>query len=383
MIDPIEFINYLESKDIKSFYGIPDSLLKSFCNELINKPLEKHQISTNEAMSVASAIGNYLATGELSCIYMQNSGLGNSINPIVSLASRDVYSIPLLIVIGWRGEILNDFSQIKDEPQHIQQGRITCKQLELIDIPFKILSKDSDDWKSDINYMLDHALEESRPVALVCRKGTFNNSKVYSNDIPKKNVKDALYTREEIIQSVVDKLPSGIPIFSTTGMASRELYEIRKSKNTLPIDFYTVGGMGCASSIALGFIRASKMKQVVCIDGDGSVLMHLGSMLKISKQPGFIHIIINNNAHDSVGGQETCADEIDFIKLGESFGYGLTYSISKIDEVENVLNEVHKNHKLSALIEIKVKKGNRSNLGRPKESPTLNKQIFMEKWSKQ
>ena len=379
MIDPEIFINYFMSKEIDTFYGVPDSLLKPVCNYLNNLPSHKHQISTNEAMSISCAIGNHLANGKISCVYMQNSGLGNAINPLVSLASKEVYSIPMILLIGWRGEILNDNNQIKDEPQHTMQGRITCNQLELLNIPYIILANNSQYWEDDIEKIHSLALKERKPVAILCRKNTFKPYKLIKSNIYLER-NEPLTRREDIIRKIVIARVN-IPIFSTTGMTSRELYEIRKEVKDPTADFYTIGGMGCASTIALGFKRGSGCKQVICIDGDGAALMHLGSLFKISEEKGFIHIIINNNAHDSVGGQPTDANRIDFISLGKSLGYDLIYSIKTMDEFEKALTTSILQKNCSCLIELKVSIGSRENLGRPKETPIMLKEMFINKWS--
>ena len=199
------------------------------------------------------------------------------------------------MIIGWRGEIKDTGEQLKDEPQHIQQGEITLKQLEVIDIPYEIISADDNKWKSKISQIIKISQEQSRPVALVCRKNTFEEksaNQLNHSLINTQNKKSALISRENAIKIIARKIPDGIPIFSTTGMASRELYEFRKGNDQSPIDFYTVGGMGCSSSIAIGFLRGSeKIKKVVCIDGDGSAIMHMGSLFKNGKEKGIIHII--------------------------------------------------------------------------------------------
>ena len=379
MLNAKEFINHISQCGINSFYGVPDSLLKPFCNEVLNLPSLTHQVTTNEGMAIALAIGNHLASKKISCVYMQNSGLGNAINPILSLASSEVYSIPMLMLIGWRGELLSTSGQINDEPQHKHQGKITCKQLELLDIPYKVLSDTTHKWKELTKNLIIKSFAENKPVALVCRKNTFNISK---NQVIVDKDNDLVFTREEIIKSILKTQKVGIPIFSTTGMLSRELYENRIAQGEKPIDFYTVGGMGCVSSIALGFIRASKnLKQVMCIDGDGSLLMHMGSLFKTAQQKGFIHIVINNNSHDSVGGQPTNAFDIDFKQLGYSVGYDKCYSTNSKNIFEEILEEVSCDNNKSHFIEVKVRRGNRTNLGRPKEMPEENKKYFIKKWS--
>lgn len=379
MINPLEFIDFLNSQRINYFYGVPDSLLKPLCTNLLKMPSSRHQVATNEAMAVSSAIGSYLATGNMACVYMQNSGLGNAINPLVSLASKEVYSIPMLLLIGWRGEIINEDQQIKDEPQHSHQGKITLNQLKILNIPHIVLSKESSDWKKKVLSIIHEAMEKSIPVSIVFRK------KVFDEKDEDHNIEEGIsyaLTREEIIEIIGSTVPKNIPIFSTTGMTSRELYEFREKKISTISDFLTVGGMGCASSIALGFLRASKRKKAICIDGDGAILMHMGSLFKISKEKGFIHIVVNNNAHDSVGGQSTDAYEINFEMLGKSLGYEYVSSVNSKQNLISVLSEVFsENHMKSSLIEVRVKKGYRKHLGRPSKDLKRKKENFIKQWS--
>ena len=217
------------------------------------------------------------------------------------------------------------------------------------------------------------------PVAIVFRKESFSDkeeivSRVHSSKYS--------LTREKTIETIAYKAPKDIPIFSTTGMASRELYEFRKKQNSNTSDFLTVGGMGCASSIALGFIRSSQREKAICIDGDGSILMHMGSLFKISKTEGLIHFVINNNAHDSVGGQATDAFDINFELLGKALGYKYVSSVESLEKLNHVISEVfNKEHKKSSLIEVRAQKGYRKDLGRPAESPSKNKESFINQWS--
>ena len=362
MLNAKEFINYIIKRGVNSFYGVPDSLLKPFCHEVLNLSASTHQITTNEGMAIALAIGNHLASKKISCVYMQNSGLGNAINPILSLASSEVYSIPMLLLIGWRGELLSNKEQIKDEPQHKHQGKITCKQLELLDIPYKVISNETNNWKELTDSIISKSFSGNKPVALVCKKNTFDMNK---NQVILDNVKDLFLTREDVIKSLLNKKKNCTPIFSTTGMVSRELYENRIAKGEKPIDFYTVGGMGCVSSIALGFIRSSKsFNQVICIDGDGSLLMHMGSLFKTSRQKGFIHIVINNNSHDSVGGQNTYSNNINFRKLSKSLGFKKFFSIKNRQNLKKNIESFLSQNDLSFL-EVKVSNSKIKKLPRP------------------
>ena len=252
-------------------------------------------------------------------------------------------------------------------------------QLEILNIPHIVLSKESSDWKKKVLSIIHEAMEKSIPVSIVFRK------KVFDEKDEDHNIEEGIsyaLTREEIIEIIGSTVPKNIPIFSTTGMTSRELNEFREKKISTISDFLTVGGMGCASSIALGFLRASKRKKAICIDGDGAILMHMGSLFKISKEKGFIHIVVNNNAHDSVGGQSTDAYEINFEMLGKSLGYEYVSSVNSKQNLISVLSEVFsENHMKSSLIEVRVKKGYRKHLGRPSKDLKRNKENFIKQWS--
>ncbi len=267
MIDPKDFLKSLTDSDIRFFSGVPDSLLKEFCTTLETNKNIDHVIAANEGSAVAMAMGNYLSSKKVGCVYLQNSGLGNTINPLVSLSDELVYRIPMLLIVGWRGE-----PGVKDEPQHIKQGMITEEQLKLLDISYEIIDSQSDFKK--IIFNLTKAIHSEQKVgALLIKKDSF--SKLSSPSLP---LKGLVLSREEAISSIVDLIPEKDLIISTTGKASRELFEIRKLRQQKNTDFLTVGGMGHTSSIALGVALGNKNKQVFCIDGDGSLIMHMGSM---------------------------------------------------------------------------------------------------------
>lgn len=372
LICPVTFLSFLKKNGISSFYGVPDSLLKSFCAVLSSSPDVNHIISSNEGASMALAIGDHLASGSLSCIYLQNSGLGNLVNPLLSLASPSVYSIPSLLLIGWRGEVSDDGSQIKDEPQHSHQGLVTLGLLDQMSIKYIVLSASLSTWHSDISDLLDFSLRNSCPVAVVVRKNTFSSFALQESSTSSR------LSREDSIKFIASKLPPNIPIFSTTGMASRELYKYRQSVNSTIPDFLTVGGMGHASSIALGFIRQSKIKRVVCLDGDGSVIMHMGSLFRCAQEPGFVHFVLNNEAHDSVGGQPTDSGKINFYLLSQSLGYGLYRKCTSLSDISEAIDSIDFN--TSNFIEVVISKGARSNLGRPQHTPLENKLTFIDFW---
>ena len=373
MIDVKEFYNELLDNKIDFFTGVPDSLLKSFCAYIKDNVSEdKNIVAANEGNAIGLATGYYLSTRKIGLVYMQNSGIGNALNPLASLADKLVYSIPMLLVIGWRGE-----PNKKDEPQHKKQGLITIETLEMLGIKYDILDRDTgnDEMKLKLKKAYTYMKENSEPYALVIKKDTFDEYKLKNN-----STFDFEMTREEAIEVLVSKMKENSVIVSTTGMASRELFEVKeKNKENHSKDFLTVGSMGHASQIALGIALNKKDKEVYCIDGDGALLMHLGGLAIIGNQnpENFRHILINNGAHDSVGGQETVGFKIDTLAIAKACGYKECYSCSsRTDLLE--LSETIKNIEGPIFLEIKVKKGARKDLGRPTTTPIENKEAFME-----
>jgi phosphonopyruvate decarboxylase len=312
------------------------------------------------------AIGRHMATGEVPVVYMQNSGLGNIINPILSLADEKVYGIPMILIIGWRGE-----PGFKDEPQHIKQGEITLDLLNVMGIEYQIIDENSNNIESLVKKVVDNTKKHSNPTAIIVRKGTFAPYKLES--------KDELYdwNREDAIKTLLNYVNDDF-IVSTTGKASREVFEERESRNEgHGRDFLTVGGMGHASQIACG-ISMSINKRVWCFDGDGAALMHLGAVgiSAIHGKPNFIHVLINNFTHDSVGGQPTIADKISFTKIFKNLGYKEVFSVQSNTELIKLLKNLPSNGPV--LIELKVNSGARKDLGRPTTSPKENKLNFMK-----
>jgi len=373
MVEVKEFYNELLNNDISFFTGVPDSLLKSFCAYIKdNVSSENNIVSANEGNAIGLASGYYLGTRKIGLVYMQNSGLGNAVNPLASLADKLVYSIPMLLVIGWRGE-----PNKKDEPQHKKQGLITTETLEMLGIRYEILDEASnnDEVKLKVKKAYSYMKENNEPYALVIKKDTFDEYKLKNN-----TVFDFEMTREEAIEIVVSNMKENSVAVSTTGMASRELFELReKYKENHNRDFLTVGSMGHASQIALGIALSNKDKDVYCIDGDGALLMHLGGLAIIgnAEPNNFRHILINNGAHDSVGGQETVGFKIDTLAIAKACGYKQCYSCSSKEELLN-LSEKITTVEGPVLLEIKVKKGARKDLGRPTTTPIENKEAFME-----
>ena len=365
----LDFIKTLGS----DFYtGVPDSQLKPLCNYLMNTygiDNKHHIIAANEGNCVGLAAGYYLATSKIPVVYMQNSGEGNIINPVASLLNEKVYSIPMIFVIGWRGQ-----PGVHDEPQHIYQGEITIKLLDDMNISSFIIKKDTT--KEEIKNKMKNfkkILKEGKQVAFVIEK----NALEYDQKVEYKN--DNKMNREEIIEHIV-KVSKNDPIISTTGKASRELFEIREKNNeSHEYDFLTVGSMGHSSSIALGIAIEKPESKIWCIDGDGALLMHMGSAAVIAsvKPNNFIHILINNGAHETVGGMPTVANNINLPKLAEACGYKKIYSVDNFKDLDKVLKEAKKNNKLT-FIEVLSSIGARSDLGRPTTTAKENKENFMK-----
>jgi phosphonopyruvate decarboxylase len=370
MIKTQEFYESLNQNGVDFYTGVPDSLLKDICSYISdNASKEKHVISANEGAAVALATGYYLATSKLPLVYMQNSGFGNTINPLLSLADPKVYSIPMLLVIGWRGE-----PGIKDEPQHVKQGEVSETLLKTLNIPYVIISNQTLGIDKMIKDSIEHAKTNNTPFTILVKKGTFEP---YSLKTKLKTNFDL--TREQAIIKSTELLSDSDIIVATTGKTSRELFEFRSRNNQgHHRDFLTVGGMGHANQIALGIAIAKPNKTVYCFDGDGAVLMHTGSLGIIGdlKTDNFKHIIFNNGAHDSVGGQPTIGFDIDFGKIAKSFNYTKVFRIEKLNDFDEIFMKFQK-EKGPCLLEIIVNKGARKDLGRPTVSPNENKLDFM------
>lgn len=371
MIKSESFYNKLKYYGTEFFTGVPDSLLKSFCAYITYNAGNNNVIAANEGNAVGLAAGYYLATGKIPLVYMQNSGIGNAINPIVSLADKMVYEIPMLILIGYRGE-----PGKKDEPQHKKQGIITTGLIKTLGIKYEIIDENTDE--AELNEKLHKAYEymknEKVPFALIVKKGAFEEYIL-------KNEESIEYemTREKAVGIIIDEIEKNSVIVSTTGMTSRELFEIRERKNEGHMkDFLTVGSMGHASSIAMGIAMNKTDKNVYCLDGDGAAIMHMGAMAVIGsrKLKNYTHIVINNGAHDSVGGQKTVGFNIVLTSIAEGCGYEKIFMCTTEEELRKILRKIRNSDKLS-FIEVRVRKGARKNLGRPTMSPVKNKEDFM------
>jgi len=357
MIEVNALFNLLRKNKINFFTGVPDSVLKNFIYILESQKKKiKHIIAANEGNAVALAAGNYLATKKLALVYMQNSGLGNTINPLISICHSKVYSIPLILMIGWRGA-----PQEKDEPQHKLKGKITPSLLKLLNIKFSVL-KNFKDLKK-IKNLVNYSKRKKRPVAFLVKNNILYLKSVFKNIGKSKNY----LTREIVINEMLNKINKNTKIISTTGYTSRELFQIRKNKQYKNgKDFYMVGGMGHSSMIALGYSLFSK-NQVICLDGDGSLLMHMGSLIStgLKSKSNFKHILLNNGSHESVGDQKIDSFKVNFKNISKGFGYK-NYYLAKNNLSFNKNLKYFLNSKGPSFFEIYIKSESIKNLLRPK-----------------
>ena len=371
MIKCEDFYNLLIKNGIDFFCGVPDSLLKYPIAYLSDHAMKKKNIITaNEGNAIALAAGYHLATGRIGMVYMQNSGEGNAINPLTSLIDKKVYSIPLLLLIGWRGE-----PGKKDEPQHVKQGEITKSLLDILEIPYSMIPESIGEVNHIIRKAIKYMKKQNSAYAIIVKKGIFEPYNLTNKSETSNNL-----SREEALRIVAEHLSSQDIIVSTTGKLSRELFEYREElKQNHNRDFLTVGSMGHCSQIALGIAISKPTKDVYCFDGDGAVIMHMGSLAIIGSQKpeNFKHIVFNNGAHDSVGGQLTVGLQIDIPLIAKACGYN---SIFRAETKEEIIKKINllKITKGPSLLEIKVRKGARQNLGRPTISPKENKKAFMD-----
>ena len=371
MLSPKIFIESLAAKGIDFFAGVPDSLLKNVCAFISDTLDDRHNIiAANEGAAVGLAAGHYLATGHIPCVYMQNSGEGNAINPLASLTDKEVYGIPVLLVIGWRGE-----PGVHDEPQHVKQGKITLPLLDAMGIRHESLSQDETEFRSQLDGAVRHMSETGEAFAFIVRKNTFEPYTLQRHE-----VNEYPLSREEAIQKVAASLSAKDVIVSTTGMISRELFEYRTAQGQgHERDFLTVGSMGHASQIALGIALEKTDRRVWCFDGDGAALMHLGSVAIIAdKAPeNFVHVIFNNGAHDSVGGQPTVGLKVNLAGIAKAAGYKDAVSVTTAEDLGSAL-KVLKTMRGPVLLEVRVHRGNRKDLGRPTTTPIQNRDALME-----
>ena len=372
MIKPKIFFEHLKKKGVDFFTGVPDSLLKDLCFYISDySKTNNHIIAANEGSALSISIGYHLSTNKVPAIYLQNSGLGNLINPLLSLADKDVYSIPMLLIIGWRGK-----PGVKDEPQHKKTGRVMLDMLKAMKIPYKIINKlnKPEKIKDIITNSINQTRKSNSPVALIVEKETFDKYNL-------KNINESSYplVREKAIGLIMSHVGDKDVIISTTGFASRELYEYRKNNNQdHSRDFLTVGGMGHANQIALGIALQKKKQSVYCFDGDGSMIMHMGSLTTNGalKCNNLKHIVFNNGSHESVGGQPTTAHKFNMKNIAKSMGYDYVLTAKNEKQLKEAILKVKK-YKGTSFLEVMISNGTRSDLGRPKSTPLENKKSLM------
>jgi phosphonopyruvate decarboxylase len=363
-----DFITELHAAGIDYFTGVPDSLLKPFCDYLNSKLKDSHISAHNEGGAVALAAGYHLATGKTPCVYMQNSGIGNAANPIISLTSPEVYGIPVLYVVGWRGTPRGTGEPgVHDEPQHMFQGKITLELLKLLGIETVVIDKaTTPEQVRQALKLFAELFRQGKSAAFVAVKDTFaaDSESIYTNKYP--------LSRERAVE-IISGHYSGAVFVSTTGKISRELYEIRERRGEAHAsDFLTVGSMGHSSMLALGIALNRPDRQVVCLDGDGALLMHMGALVVIGKaRPlNFTHFLLNNEAHESVGGMPNASDNVDFCPIARACGYDSALAVSDEAELMSALG-------IYRFVEVRCALGSRGDLGRPKESPAENKAAFV------
>ena len=356
MLNQKQVFEILAQHGVTFFTGVPDSYLNGFCNYALANFPEQNIIAANEGNAIGIASGHYFATGEIPLVYMQNSGMGNVINPLASLVDKDVYAVPMLLLIGWRGQGNTE----PNHPQHKLQGEITPGLLDVMHIPYSILTDDDADFKAVIEKAAAYCRKSRQPYSLIAPKGVMAASE-------KANNVDAVYpmSREEAIEVILDAMPADTIYSATTGRATRELFFLRERRNeTKSHDFLNVGSMGHASSLSLGIAMEQPNRNVVCLDGDSACIMHMGAMTMVSKVnvPNFMHIVLNNGAHESVGGQPSAGHKLDFTKIAEACGYATVgKAVESETELIEAVNQL-KNCGKASFIDCRIHKGLNSKL---------------------
>jgi phosphonopyruvate decarboxylase len=384
MIDPAAFVARLDELGVRFFAGVPDSLLKDLCSHIMRTlPRESHVITANEGAGIGLAIGHHLRTGEPALVYLQNSGFGNTVNPLLSLADEEVYGVPMLVLVGWRGQ-----PGVGDEPQHVKQGRVMEAMIEAMDLPYAVLPHEQQEADACLTEAVRTANERSSPYVVLVEKGTFATAPqpAATDDTaaPQPDGADADVphgqrpSREEALAALVEAQGDRTLNVSTTGMLSRELFEFReRTGQDASGDFLTVGGMGHASSIAMGIAMRETEREVWCLDGDGAALMHLGTFAVIAHHEApLFHVVFNNGVHDSVGGQPTSVGSVDLPAVALATGYRRAVATDSLADVPALVAELRAAGGPS-LLELRVRPGNRAGIGRPTRTPAEAKDVFM------
>ena len=374
-IDPERFLEQLAAAGVHYACGVPDSLLRGLgaCLQR-GHPGIRHRVACNEGAAVAAAIGDQLARGGVPLVYLQNSGLGAALNPLASLAAPEVCAVPLLLVIGWRGELGADGAALGDEPQHRVEGALTPALLELLSIRHEIVGPDTVDAAPMLQRLLAHAARTRQPVALLCRRGAFSVPPQPPH-APRDPCAPSML-REQAIEACVGALPRGALTVATTGMASRELYALREARGESHAgDFLVVGAMGYASHVALGIADAQPGRTVLCLDGDGAALMHLGAFAACARASRLLHVVLNNDSHESVGDQPTAAPGLRLAAIASAAGYARVATVRSAAALASTVAEFAGAPR-AAFIEVLCCVGHRAELGRPDMPPRLNREQF-------
>ena len=369
MIDAADAWAACEQAGLRFWTGVPDSLLAELSASIeAHAEGGSHVIAANEGGAVAIALGRHLATGEVCGVYLQNSGLGNAVNPLVSLADPAVYGIPLVLVIGWRGE-----PGTRDEPQHRRQGETTLDLLRTLGVPTRVAGDDLRTFEDDVSWAVTTGSERAGPVALVVRAGTFTAGLSAPEPAPAE-----LPFREDALAALVGALPGDAAVVATTGKTSRELYELRDRSGAPQRDFLTIGGMGHASQIALGVALAKPGRRVCALDGDGALVMHMGSLAVIGQHapPNLLHVVLHNGAHESVGGQPTPTERLDVAALALAAGYRRADTVDRLDAIAEAVSALCAEDG-PTLLEVRIRQGSRPDLGRPEDAPSVMRERFM------
>ncbi len=371
MINPRNVVEHVRTLGTSLFVGVPDSLLKPFGQYVMAElPRSSHIITSNEGAAVAVALGHYLRTRQPALVYLQNSGIGNTVNPLLSLADRDVYGVPMVLMVGWRGQ-----PGVKDEPQHITQGRVMEAMLDAMELPYAVVPKDEPDALAAFTAAHDVAIAEQTPYVLLVEKDTFepNTGADTNEEAPD------LPSREEAVAALLGLVDDDALIVSTTGMLSRELFELReRNGQDGASDFLTVGGMGHASAIAMGVAAAEPDREVWCFDGDGAMIMHTGTMATIGDHgtPNLRHALFNNGVHDSVGGQPTSITVVDAPSVAQAMNYRLAETAPSLADLPDIVSRM-RTAGGPTLVELLVRPGSRKDLGRPTRTPKESRDRFM------
>ena len=351
MLNQEKVFEELVKHGVTFFTGVPDSYLNGFCNYALDNCGNRNIITANEGNAIAIASGHYFASKEISLVYMQNSGLGNAVNPLVSLVDKDVFAVPMLLLVGWRGQGNTE----PNHPQHKLQGEITPRLLEIMHIPYTILEDDDKKFANTVEKAVKYCKENRQPYGLIAPMGV-----MAANDKPNNMDRTYPMSREEAMEVILNNMPGDTIYSATTGRATRELFFLREKRSeTKAHDFLNVGSMGHASSVALGIALEKPERKVVALDGDSACMMHMGAMTMVSKLdvPNFMHVVLNNGSHESVGGQPSAGHKVDFTKIAEACDYATVgHPVTTEVELMEAL-EVLRNCGKASFIDCRIHKG--------------------------